>query len=63
MLDEWGYFESGHMGSTDLITPNIDQFASEGMRLPMLMQGLQSADPPVALTHGTACRKYVRARK
>ena len=31
MLDEWGYFESGHMGSTDLITPNIDQFASEGM--------------------------------
>ncbi|NBU86412.1 MAG: N-acetylgalactosamine 6-sulfate sulfatase (GALNS), partial [Verrucomicrobia bacterium] len=32
MLDEWGYFESGHMGSTHLITPNIDQFASEGMR-------------------------------
>ena len=24
MLDEWGYFESAHMGSTDLITPNID---------------------------------------
>ena len=48
MLDEWGYFESGHMGSTDLITPNIDQFASEGCVLPMLMQGLLSAAPPVA---------------
>ena len=32
MLDEWGYFESSHMGSTDLITPHIDQFASEDMR-------------------------------
>ena len=32
MLDEWGYFESGHMGSSELITPNIDQFAADGMR-------------------------------
>tara|TARA_Y100001934_G_scaffold282640_1_gene397407 strand:+ start:3021 stop:3275 length:255 start_codon:yes stop_codon:yes gene_type:complete len=32
MLDEWGYFESGHMGHRELITPNIDRFASEGMR-------------------------------
>ena len=32
MLDEWGYFESGHMGSSELITPNIDQFATDGMR-------------------------------
>ena len=32
MLDEWGYFESGHMGHQELITPNIDQFAKEGMR-------------------------------
>lgn len=32
MLDEWAYFESGHMGNRDLITPNIDQFAAEGMR-------------------------------
>ena len=32
MLDEWGYFESGHMGSRDLLTPNIDRFAAEGMR-------------------------------
>ncbi|MDB4754732.1 sulfatase, partial [Akkermansiaceae bacterium] len=32
MLDEWGYYESGHMGSKDLLTPNIDQFAKDGMR-------------------------------
>jgi arylsulfatase A-like enzyme len=32
MLDEWGYFESGHMGHKDLLTPNIDTFATEGMR-------------------------------
>ena len=32
MLDEWGYFESGHMGSKNLRTPNIDKFAAQGMR-------------------------------
>jgi arylsulfatase A len=32
MLDEWGYFESGHMGHQELLTPNIDRFAGEGMR-------------------------------
>lgn len=32
MLDEWGYFESGHMGHRELLTPNIDRFAGEGMR-------------------------------
>ena len=32
MLDEWGYFESGHMGHRELLTPNIDRFAAEGMR-------------------------------
>ena len=32
MLDEWGYFESGHMGHPELLTPNIDRFAREGMR-------------------------------
>ena len=32
MLDEWGYFESGHMGHTELLTPNIDRFAREGLR-------------------------------
>ena len=35
MLDEWGYFESGHMGHKVLLTPNIDQFAAEGMGLIM----------------------------
>ena len=29
MLDEWGYFESGHMGHPELLTPNIDRFADE----------------------------------
>ena len=32
MLDEWGYFESGHMAHQELLTPNIDQFAAGGMR-------------------------------
>ncbi|MFN3191281.1 MAG: arylsulfatase [Aureliella sp.] len=32
MLDEWGYYESGHMGHEKLLTPNIDRFAQEGMR-------------------------------
>ena len=45
MLDEWGYFESGHMGSTDLITPNIDQFASEGMRFTNAYAGAPVCGP------------------
>ena len=24
MLDEWGYFESGHMGHPEPLVPNID---------------------------------------
>lgn len=32
MMDEWGYFESSHMQHPELLTPNIDQFAAEGMR-------------------------------
>ena len=32
MLDEWGYFESGHMGHEELLTPNIDQFAKSARR-------------------------------
>ena len=31
MLDEWGYFESGHMGSEDLLTPNIDRLIGGGV--------------------------------
>ena len=45
MLDEWGYFESGHMGSAELITPNIDQFASEGMRFTNAYAGAPVCGP------------------
>ena len=39
MLDEWGYFESSHMGNPYLLTPNIDTFAKEGMRFTNAMAG------------------------
>lgn len=45
MLDEWGYFESGHMGNRDLITPNIDQFAVEGMRFTNAYAGAPVCGP------------------
>ena len=45
MLDEWGYFESGHMGNQDLITPNIDQFAAEGMRFTNAYAGAPVCGP------------------
>ena len=45
MLDEWGYFESGHMGHQELLTPNIDQFASEGMRLTNAYAGAPVCGP------------------
>lgn len=45
MLDEWGYFESGHMGNTDLLTPNIDRFASEGMRFTNALAGAPVCGP------------------
>ncbi|MDB2429480.1 arylsulfatase [Akkermansiaceae bacterium] len=45
MLDEWGYFESGHMGSKDLITPNIDQFAKDGMRFTNAYAGAPVCGP------------------
>jgi len=45
MLDEWGYFESGHMGSKKLLTPNIDQFASEGMRFTNAYAGAPVCGP------------------
>ena len=45
MLDEWGYFESGHMGNSDLLTPNIDRFASEGMRLTNAYAGAPVCGP------------------
>jgi arylsulfatase len=45
MLDEWGYFESGHMGSKDLTTPNIDQFAKDGMRFTNAYAGAPVCGP------------------
>ncbi len=45
MLDEWGYFESGHMGHSELLTPNIDQFAREGMRLSNAYAGAPVCGP------------------
>ncbi|MEM9368225.1 MAG: arylsulfatase [Planctomycetota bacterium] len=45
MLDEWGYFESGHMGHTDLLTPNIDRFAQEGMRFTNAYAGAPVCGP------------------
>ncbi len=45
MLDEWGYFESGHMGNRDLVTPNIDRFASEGMRFTNALAGAPVCGP------------------
>lgn len=45
MLDEWGYFESGHMGHSELLTPNIDRFASEGVRLTNAYAGAPVCGP------------------
>lgn len=45
MLDEWGYFESGHMGQRDLLTPNIDRFSQEGMRFTNALAGAPVCGP------------------
>ena len=45
MLDEWGYFESGHMGHPELLTPNIDRFAREGMRFTNAYAGAPVCGP------------------
>lgn len=45
MLDEWGYFESGHMDHPDLVTPHIDQFAKEGMRFTNALAGAPVCGP------------------
>ena len=45
MLDEWGYFESGHMGHRELLTPHIDQFASEGIRFTNAYAGAPVCGP------------------
>jgi arylsulfatase A len=45
LLDEWGYFEAGHMGHPELLTPRIDQFATEGMRFTNVMAGAPVCGP------------------
>ena len=45
MLDEWGYFESGHMGHPELLTPNIDKVASEGIRFTNAYAGAPVCGP------------------
>lgn len=45
MLDEWGYFESSGMGHEKLRTPNIDRFASEGMRFTQCLAGASVCGP------------------
>ena len=45
MLDEWGYFESGHMGHRELLTPNIDAFARQGMRFTRAYAGAPVCGP------------------
>lgn len=39
MMDEWGYFEWSGMGHPILQTPNIDKFASEGIRFTQFLAG------------------------
>jgi arylsulfatase A len=45
MLDEWGYFESSHMGNKYLITPNIDKMAKEGLRFTQALAGAPVCGP------------------
>ena len=39
MSDELAYFELGHMGNAKIHTPNIDQFAKEGLRFTNALAG------------------------
>ena len=68
MLDEWGYFESGHMGHPELLTPNIDKVAREGIRFTnayagapvcgptrcVLLTGLHSGHTSIRTNNGSA---------
>ncbi|MEM7387437.1 MAG: sulfatase-like hydrolase/transferase, partial [Verrucomicrobiota bacterium] len=49
MLDEWGYFESGHMGHQELLTPYIDRIAAEGMRFTNAYAGAPVCGPTRAV--------------
>ena len=45
VLDEWGYYETSHQGHKDLLTPHIDQFAQDGMRLTQFLAGAPLCGP------------------
>lgn len=45
MLDEWGYYESSHMGHPVFDTPNIDRLAKEGMRFTRFLAGANVCAP------------------
>lgn len=45
VLDEWGYYETSHQGHKDLLTPNIDQLARDGMRLTRFLAGAPLCGP------------------
>lgn len=45
MLDEWGYFESSHMKHPELLTPNMDALAAQGMRFTNAYAGAPVCGP------------------
>lgn len=45
MLDEWGYFESSHMNHPELLTPNLDALAAQGMRFTNAYAGAPVCGP------------------
>ncbi len=45
MADELGYFEPGFMGNPNILTPNIDRMAAEGMRFDNLFAGSSVCAP------------------
>ena len=45
MSDELAYFELSHMGNKYIKTPNIDQFAAEGIRFTSALAGAPVCAP------------------
>jgi len=45
VLDEWGYYETSHQGHPELLTPNIDRFAADGMHMTQMMAGAPLCGP------------------
>jgi arylsulfatase A-like enzyme len=45
MADELGYYEPGFMGNPNIVTPNLDRMATEGMRFDNLFAGSSVCAP------------------